>query len=73
MKQQTMDEKTKALYKEYLSTSALHTYHAPKKAGYIRRLRNTARQISLSSQEDTMSIMRLSNLETRLGIELEWL
>ncbi len=72
MAQQATENKAQELFQEYKKSWNLNGYSNRRRQGYITRVKNVAKKVSLDS-EDTLTIMRLTHLETRLGIELEWL
>ena len=67
----TVEQKAKKLYLEYTTSWYFNGYSARRRAGYITRVKNVAKKVSVDNG-DTLTIMRLTNLETRLGIELTW-
>ncbi len=72
MTQQTPKVKKQEGYDEDNDTRRRKGYSPRQRAGFTRRVKNVAKKISAHS-ENVMVIMMLTNLETRLDIELEWL
>lgn len=61
------EEQSKALFQEHLKKYML--YSQAQKRGFVRRVKDLFAKID--KEKDTKALMRLDNLATRLGIELE--